>query len=175
MNPKNAAVPVLILTACISMCACTTVDKFTIQNADNGQAEPASPEAPSLVLKEPCKYVAGADISGTLSPGPLQPDAIATPAPSNSRIKETIYLIQIGDLQVPGVKGGYDIASFIGVRKDGAFVPNLLLHSDMPGGSPFANESVKIIFTPANCHYSLEAGDAQGSVPGPGTPSHDNR
>jgi hypothetical protein len=79
------------------------------------------------------------------------------PVTSNSGIIETIYLIQIGDLQVPGENGGYDVASFIGVRKGGTFVPNLLLHSDMPGASPFANESVKIRFTPETCHYSKQS------------------
>jgi hypothetical protein len=157
MNPKNTAIPPFVLTACVLTCACTTVDKFTIHNIDNGYGQPASLKERPLVLKEPCKYIAGADISGKLSPGPLQPSAIATPAPSNSSIKENIYLIQIGDLPVQGEKGGYDIASFIGVRKDGAFVHNLLLHSDMPGASPFANESVKIRFTPENCHYSTQS------------------
>jgi hypothetical protein len=97
-------------------CACTTVDKFTIHNIDNGYGQPASLKERPLVLKEPCKYIAGADISGKLSPGPLQPSAVATPAPSNSSIKENIYLIQIGDLPVQGEKGGYDIASFIGSK-----------------------------------------------------------
>lgn len=157
MISQKTATSTFVLTACVLMCACTTVDKFTIHNISNGYDESTSPEEQPLVLKEPCKYVAGADISGKLAPGPLQPDAIASPAPSNSRIKETIYLIQIGDLQVQGEKGGYDIASFIGVKKDGAFVHNLLLHSDMPGASPFANESVKIIFTPENCHYSMQS------------------
>lgn len=161
MNPKNTAVPAFVLTACVLMCACTTIDKFTIHDISNGES--ASLEEAPLVLKDSCKYIAGADIRGSLSPGPLQPDAIATPAPSNSRIKEPIYLIQIGDLQVPGVKGGHDIASFIGVRKDGAFVHNILLHSDMPGASPFANENAHIKFAPENCHYSMEAVNAQGS------------
>lgn len=156
MNPKNTAIPAFVLTTCVLMCACTTVDQFTIHNISNGDGEPASLEERPLVLKESCKYVAGTDISGKLSPGPLEPAAIATPAPSNSSTKETVYLIQIGDLQVQGEKGGYDIASFIGVRKDGTFVHNLLLHSDMPGASPFANESARIRFTPENCHYSTE-------------------
>lgn len=156
MNPKNNAVPTFVLTACVLMCACTTVDKFTIGSLDNSPTSSLAEQ--QLILKKPCKYVAGADISGTLSPGPLQPAAIATPAPSNSTTKEAIYLIQIGDLPVQGEKGGYDIASFIGVRKDGTFVHNLLLHSDMPGASPFANESVRIRFTPENCRYSTENG-----------------
>lgn len=157
MNSKNTAIHAFVLTACLLTCACTTVDKFTMHNISNGDAEPASLEIRPLVLEEPCKYVAGADISGKLSPGPLQPDAIAIPAPSNSNMKETIYLIQIGDLQVQGEKGGYDIASFIGVAKDGTFVHNILLHSDMPGAGPFANESVKVRFTPENCHYSTQS------------------
>lgn len=155
MTPKNTAMPAFVLTACVLICACTAVDKFTIHDMSDGES--ASLEERPLVLKESCKYVAGADISGKLSPGPLQPAAVATPAPSNSSTKEPIYLIQIGDLPVQGDKGEYDIASFIGVRKDGTFVPNLLLHSDMPGASPFANESVKIRFTPENCHYSLQS------------------
>ena len=153
MNPENTAVPIFVLTACVLMCACTTVDKFTIH--DMNDAEAASLEGQPLALKESCTYVAGADISGKLAPGPLQPAAIASPAASNSNIKEPIYLIQIGDLPVQGEKGGYDIASFIGVRKDGTFIPNLILHSDMPGASPFANESVRIRFTPENCRYSM--------------------
>ena len=173
MTPKNTAVAAFVLIACVFMCACTTVDKFTIHNISNGYGEPASLEGRPLVLKEPCKYVAGADISGSLSPGPLQPDAIATPAPSNSRIKEAIYLVQIGDLPVQGDQGGYDIASFIGVRKDGAFVHNVLLHSDMPGASRFANESVKIRFAPENCHYSMGAVNAQGFIPDASSPSDD--
>lgn len=156
MHPKDIAVPAFVLTTCVLMCACTTVDKFTIRDISNSPT--SSLEKQQLVLKEPCKYVAGADISGRLSPGPLQPAAIATPAPSNSSTKEAIYLIQIGDLPVQGEKGGYDIASFIGVRKNGAFVPNILLHSSMPGASSFANESAKIRFTPENCHYSMEKG-----------------
>lgn len=159
MNPKSTAAPVLVLTACVSMCACTTVDKFTIHDISNGSGESASLQEAPLVLKQPCKYVAGADISGSLAPGPLQPDAIGTPAPSNSHMKETIYLLQIGDLQVPGAKGGYDIASFIGVRKNGTIVHNILLHSDMPGASPFANENARIRFVPEDCHYSMETGN----------------
>jgi hypothetical protein len=31
------------------------------------------------------------------------------------------------------------------------------LHSDMPGASPFANESVRIRFTPENCRYSMQS------------------
>lgn len=155
MNPKNTAIPAFVLTACVLICACTAVDKFTINDMSDGES--ASLEERPLVLKESCKYLAGADISGKLSPGPLQPAAVATPAPSNSSTKEPIYLVQIGDLPVQGDKGEYDIASFIGVRKDGTFVPNLLLHSDMPGASPFANESVKIRFTPENCHYSMQS------------------
>jgi hypothetical protein len=154
MNPKDTAVPAFVLTACVLMCACTAADKFTIRDISDSPA--SSPEPQQLILKEPCKYVAGADISGTLSPGPLQPVAIAIPAPSNSSTKEAIYLIQIGDLPVQDENGGYDIASFIGVRKDGTLVPNLLLHSDKRGASPFANESVKIRFTPEDCHYSTE-------------------
>jgi hypothetical protein len=130
MNPKSTVVATFVLTACVLMSACTTVDKFTIHNMDNGNGNPARLEKQQLVLKEPCKYIAGTDISGRLSPGPLQPDAIGAPAPSNSGTKEAIYLVQIGDLPVQGEKGGYDIASFIGVRKDGTFVHNLLLHSD---------------------------------------------
>jgi hypothetical protein len=155
MNPRNTAIPAFVLTTCVLMCACTAADKFTIHNTSDG--EPASLEERPLVLKEPCRYVAGADISGKLSPGPLPLAAIATPTPSNSSTKEAIYLIQIGDLQVQGEKGGYDIASFIGVRKDGTFARNLLLHSNMPGASPFANESVRIRFTPENCHYSIRS------------------
>ena len=155
MNPKNTAIPAFVLTVCVLMCACTAVDKFTIHDMSDGES--ASLEERPLVLEEPCKYVAGADISGNLSPGPLQPAAVATPAPSNSSTKEPIYLVQIGDLPVQRDKGEYDIASFIGVREDGTLVPNLLLHSDMPGAGPFANESVKIIFTPENCHYSMQS------------------
>jgi len=171
MNPKNIAVSTLVLTTCVLMCACTTVDKFTIHDTSNGES--TSLQEPPLVLKDPCKYVAGSDISGSLSPGPLQPDAIATPAPSNSHIKEPIYLIQIGDLQVPGVKGGHDIASFIGVRKDGTLLHNILLHSDMPGASPFADENARIKFAPENCHYSIEAVNAQGFISNPRSSSHD--
>jgi len=155
MNPKNTAIPAFLLTACVLMCACTAADKFTIHDMSDGES--ASLEGRPLVLEEPCRYVAGADISGKLSPGPLQPAAVATPASSNSSTKEPIYLVQIGDLPVQRDKGEYDIASFIGVRKDGTLVPNLLLHSDMPGANPFANESVKIIFTPENCHYSMQS------------------
>ncbi len=155
MNPKNTAIPMFVLTTCVLMCACSTVDQFTIHDMSDGES--SSLEERPLVLKESCKYVAGADISGKLSPGPLQPAAVATPAPSNSSTKEPIYLVQIGDLPVKSDKGEYDIASFIGVRKDGAFVPNLLLHSDMPGASSFANESVKIRFTPENCQYSAQS------------------
>jgi hypothetical protein len=157
MNPKNILMPVFVLAACVLTCACTTLDKFTVHNMDDGYAQPESLQEHPLVLKEPCKYVAGTDISGKLSPGPLQPTAIGILAPSNSKMKENIYLIQIGDIHVQGEKGGYDVASFIGVRKDGAFVPNLLLYSDMPGASPFADESVKIRFTPENCHYSIQS------------------
>jgi hypothetical protein len=103
MNPKSTAVPTFVLTACVLMCACTTADKFTIRDISNN---PNSSLEQQLVLKEPCKYVAGADISGRLSPGPLQPTAIAAPAPSNSSTKEAIYLIQIGDLPVQGEKAG---------------------------------------------------------------------
>lgn len=159
---KSAAIPMLALAASVLLCGCTGVDKFTVHNISNVYGESASLEKSPLVLKEPCKYVAGTDLSGKLSPGPLQPDAVATPAPSNSRVKEPIYLIQIGDLQVQGAQGAYDIASFIGVRKDGAFVRNVLLHSDMPGASPFAYKSAKIRFTPENCRFSMEAVNAQG-------------
>lgn len=152
MNPKNTAMAAFVLTACVLMCACTTVDKFTIHGMSDGES--ASLEQRPLALKESCKYAAGADISGKLSPGPLQPAAVAIPAPSNSSTRESIYLVQIGDLPVQGDKGEYHIASFIGVRKNGSLVPNLLLHSDMLGASPFANESVRIRFTPENCHYS---------------------
>jgi len=155
MNPKNTAMPAFVLATCVLMCACTAADKFTIHDMSDGES--ASLEEQPLVLKESCKYVAGADISGKLAPGPLQPAAFATPAPSNSSTREPIYLVQIGDLPVQGGKGEYDIASFIGVRKDGTFVPNLLLHSDMPGASPFANESVRIRFAPENCHYSMQS------------------
>lgn len=167
MNPKSTAVYTFVLTACVLMCACTTVDKFTLHDISNGNGEPTTLQERPLVLKEPCKYVAGVDIIGSLSPGPLQPDAIATPAPSNSRIKETIYLIHIGDLPV---QGKYNIASFIGVRKNGSFVPNILLHSDVPGASPFVNENVTIRFAPKNCHYLMEAVNAQGFVPEPSPP-----
>lgn len=155
MNPKNTAMAAFVMTACILMCACTAVDKFTIHDMSDGES--ASLEQRPLVLEEPCKYIAGSDISGKLSPGPLQPAAIATPASSNSSTREPIYLIQIGDLPVQGDEGEYDIASFIGVREDGTLVPNLLLHSDMPGASPFANESVRIRFTPENCRYSMQS------------------
>lgn len=155
MNPKNTAIPTFVLTTCVLMFACTTMDKFTIHDMSDGES--ANLDERPLVLKEPCKYVAGADISGKLSPGPLQPAAIASPAPSNSSTKESIYLVQIGDLPIQGDKGEYDIASFIGVRKNGTLVPNLLLHSDMPGASPFANESVRIRFTPENCRYSMQS------------------
>jgi hypothetical protein len=157
MNPKNIAMPMFVLVACVLTCACTTLDKFTVHNMDNGYGQPASLEEHPLVLEKPCKYVAGTDISGKLSPGPLQPTAIGTPAPSNSNMKENIYLIQIGDIHVQGEKSGYNVASFIGVKQDGTFVPNLLLYSDMPGASPFADESVKIRFTPENCHYSIQS------------------
>ena len=150
MNPKSTVVPASVLTACVLMCACTTADKFTIRDVSNN---PNLSLEQQLVLKEPCKYSAGTDISGSLSPGPLQPDTIGVPAPSNSRIKEPIYLIHIGDLPV---QGKYNIASFIGVRKDGAFVQNILFHSDMPGASPFAIEDATIRFAPVNCHYSTE-------------------
>lgn len=151
MNPKSTVVPAFVLTACVLMCACTTADKFTIRDISNNPT--LSPEQ-QLVLNEPCKYVAGADISGRLSPGPLQPTAIGTPAPSNADVKEPIYLIQVADV---AVQSKYDLAGFIGVRKDGTFFPNLLLHSNVPGASPFANESVKIRFTPVNCHYSMQS------------------
>lgn len=147
--------PAFVLTACVLMCACTTADKFTIHDMSDGES--ASLEEQPLVLKEPCKYVAGTDISGKLPPGPLQPAAVASPAASNSSTREPIYLVQIGDLPVQGDKGEYDITSFIGVKKDGTFVPNLLLHSDMPGASSFANESVRIRFTPENCRYSVQS------------------
>lgn len=150
MNPKDTAGPILVLTACVLMCACTPLDKFTIRDLSNSP----SMEPQQLVLKQPCQYAAGTDISGKLSPGPLQPAAIGIPVSSNSGVKEPIYLIQVGDLEV---QGKYDIASFIGVRKDGAFVPNILLHSDMPGASPFADENVKIRFTPEDCHYSMQS------------------
>jgi hypothetical protein len=130
MNPRNIAIPTFVLAACVLTCACTTLDKFTVRNMDNGYGQPASLEEQPLVLEEPCKYVAGTDINGKLSTGPLQPTAIGIPAPSNSNTRENIYLIQIGDLHVPGEQGGYDVASFIGVRKDGTLVHNLLLHSD---------------------------------------------
>lgn len=154
MKPKNTAVPLFVLAACILMCACTTADRFTIRNTSG----PAGLEEQQLVLKEPCRYVAGLDISGSLSPGPLQADAIGIPRPSNARVKEPVYLIQVGDLAVHGV---YNITSFIGVRKNGAFVPNIILHSDVPGAEPFASESSKIRFTPENCHYSMEAAKAR--------------
>lgn len=157
MNPRDIAIPTFVLAACVLTCACTTLDKFTVRNMDNGYGQPASLEEQPLVLEEPCKYVAGTDISGKLSAGPLQPTAIGIPAPSNSNIRENIYLIQIGDLHVPGEKGGYDVASFIGVRKDGTLVHNLLLHSDRRGASPFANESARFRFTPENCHYSIQS------------------
>lgn len=152
MNPKSTVVATFVLTACVLMSACTTLDKFTIHNVDNGYGKPASLERQQLILKEPCKYIAGTDIVGRLSPGPLQPDAIGTPAPSNSHIKETIYLIHVGDVEAQGV----EIASFIGVRKDGTFIRNVILHKDRPVASPFASESAKIRFTPENCHYSMQ-------------------
>lgn len=155
MNPKNTAIRAFVLTTCVLVCACTTADKFTIHDMSDGES--ASLGERPLVLEEPCKYVAGADISGKLAPGPLQPAAVGAPAPSNSSTREPIYLVQIGDLPVQGDKGEYDIASFIGVRKDGTLFPNLLLHSDMPGASPFANESVRIRFTPENCRYSMQS------------------
>lgn len=153
MNPKSTAVPAFVLTACVLMCACTPPDKFTIRDMSDSPA--SSPEPQQFVLKEPCKYAAGTDISGRLSPGPLQPAAIGTPAPSNSSTREAIYLIEVADVEV---QSKYDVASFIGVRKDGTFFPNLLLHSNLPGASPFADESVKIRFTPQDCHYSTGKG-----------------
>lgn len=153
MNTKSTAVHAFALTTCFLMGACTTLDKFTISNMSDSPA--SSQDTQQLMLNEPCKYIAGADISGKLSPGPLQPSAIGIPDPSNAHIKEAIYLIQVGDLEV---QSKYDIASFIGIKKDGSFVPNILLHSDMPGASPFANESVRIRFTPKNCRYSAENG-----------------
>ncbi|WHZ19516.1 MAG: hypothetical protein OJF55_001665 [Rhodanobacteraceae bacterium] len=157
MNPKNIAVSPFVLTACVLMCACTTVDTFTIRNISNDPTseEPVNLEKQQLVLKEPCQYSAGTDISGKLSPGPLQPNTIGIPRPSNTHIKESIYLIQVDDVEL---QSGYNIASFIGVKKDGTFVHNIILHSDTPGASPFANASVKIRFKPENCHYSMENG-----------------
>lgn len=81
MNPKSTAIASFVLTGCVLSCACTTVDKFTIHDMDDGYGQPASLEQRPIVLKEPCKYAAGTDISGKLSPGPLQPSAIATPGP----------------------------------------------------------------------------------------------
>ena len=153
MNQKIMAVSTFVLTTCALMSACTTLDSFTIHNIDNGYEERASLDKQELVLKEPCKYVAGAEIVGHLSPGPLQPDAIGTPAPSNSHIKEAIFLINVGDVEA----GGAEIASYIGVRKDGAFIRNVILHKDRPVATPLAGESAKIRFTPENCHYSMEA------------------
>lgn len=67
MNPKNLAIPAFVLTTCVLVCACTTADKFTIHDMSDGES--ASLEERPLVLEEPCKYVAGADISGKLAPG----------------------------------------------------------------------------------------------------------
>lgn len=161
MNPKDTAVRTFVLTACILMCACTTVDTFTIRNISNDPTseEPASLQKQQLVLKEACQYSAGTDISGKLAPGPLQPGAIGIPGPTNAHVKEMIYLIQVGDVEL---QNGHNIASFIGVRKDGAFVQNILLHSDMPGAGPSTFESDKIRFTPENCHYSVGTVKAQG-------------
>lgn len=128
MNPRNTVVSMFVLTACVLTCACTTVDRFTIRDVSVGPIENRQ-----LVLKEPCHYDAGLDIDGNLSPGPLQPDAIGVPLPSNAHIKETIYLIQVDDLPVPGAKGGYDIESFIGVRRDGALVPDISCIQTSPG------------------------------------------
>jgi hypothetical protein len=113
-------------------------------------------EPQQLVLKQPCQYAAGTDISGKLSPGPLQPAAIGIPASSNADVKEPIYLIQVADVEV---QSKYDVVGFIGVRKDGTFFPNLLLHSSVPGASRFANENVKMRFKPENCHYSMQSVD----------------
>lgn len=161
MSRKSIAIPTFVLTACTLMFACTTVDTFTIRNMsdDPTSGGPASLETQPLVLKEPCRYSAGTDISGKLSPGPLQPDVVGIPGPSNAHIKEIIYLIQVGDVEV---KSKYDVTSFIGVRRNGTFVPNIILHSNMPGAEPYASESVKIRFTPENCHYAMETVKAQG-------------
>lgn len=154
MNPKNIAVPTFVLMTCVWMCGCTTTDKFTIRNNSGGPIEKQQ-----LVLTEPCHYDAGSDISGNLSPGPLQPDAIGIPRPSNSHVKQTMYLIHVADVEA---QGKYDVASFIGVKRDGAFVHYVILHSDMPGAEPYASESDKIRFRPENCRYSMETAKLQG-------------
>lgn len=161
MHRRNALIPMFVLAACVSLCGCATVDTFTVSDLGNGgnlhSKSIDDMENEQLVLKQPCRYIAGVDIHGELSSGPLQQYDIGIPGSSNTHTKEPIYLVQVGDL---AVRGKYDIESFIGVRRNGAFVPNIVLHSDLPGAQPTAVESSPIQFTPKDCHYSIEAGDA---------------
>lgn len=183
------------------MASCTTVDTFTLRPPGNDaytqdlrsftgytpdlvvsagpgariatihtlHRKPVHVRKAQLVLEAPCEYVAGDDIRGRLPKGPLATDAIGIPAPSNAGIKQPIRLIQVGDLAVQQ----YDIKSYIGVERDGTFVPNIILHSDVPGAPQHASANASIRFTPRDCRYSTELIETQAFVPDPTIPPSD--